>query len=412
MRQRAQDGAGDSRGFILMAFYLFLVVLLTQAVGVLAYTLSEMRTAERSQADLRALYLAEAGVDQAVVQLRRNGGWNGGNGAVGAFGTYAVGVRPLASNRRELTAQGSAFFRGGNEVRSVQTIVQLGPNPLFRYAVFADGKMKMNGRATTDSYNSTQGAYNPATARGRGGIGTNAVRRGKVKLGGHATVRGNATVGPGGNPGQVIRIKRNARITGTSSAAGEPYPSAPVTIPGNLVNRGNLRISRDETVTLPGGIYWYENIQVSGDARLNFAGPAIVYISDKLKVGGNGVVSSGNVPTQLILYVGGEQQERDHPRNDDKVDVKGDAQVWAGIFAPDARVKINGHASLYGGIVGRDVKVNLREYPDGGGRREGDDDDEPDEDGRGAGIHYDESFLNENGAPGNQVQLLSWGEVP
>lgn len=410
MRQRVRDAAPRSRGFILMAFYLFLVVLLTQAVGLLAYTVSEMRTAERSQADIRALYLAEAGVDRAVVQLRSNGNWNGGNGSVGLFGNYVVGLRALAGNRREVTAQGNASFRGANENRSVQTIVQLAPNPLFRYALFADGKMKMNGRSTTDSYNSSQGAYRPATAGEGGGIGTNAVAKGKVRLGGHATVRGNATVGPGGNPSQVIRLKRDARISGSSSAASEPYPSTPVTIPGNLANRGNLRISRDQSVTLPGGTYWYENIHVSGNGRLSFTGPAVVYISDKLKVGGDGVVTSGDLPTQLVIYVGGEQQISEHPRADDKVDLGGDAQIYAGIFAPAARVKVNGRSSLYGAIVGRDVKVNLKEYPNGGGGPEGDGDDE--EDGGSAGIHYDRAFLNQDGSPGNQVRTLSWTETP
>lgn len=383
-------------GFILITVYGLLALLVIFAVAGVTCALADLRASQRTQANLQAFYLGEAGIDQAIVQFRNAGNWAGGTSALGG-GTYTVGVTPLGGNRQRVNSTGSAGLSGGTVTCSVETILQATPNPLFRYAAFAERKMKMKGNSVTDSYDSSKGPYDNTTAGSNGDIGTNSITKGKVKLGGHTTVHGDAEVGPGGDPGKVIDLKRGATITGTQTAAKQLYPNTPVTIPSYLPNRGTLRLRNHETLTLPSGIYWYENIQITDNGQLNFSGPAIVYVSDKVKVSGNGIGSAGNLPTNLIIYVGGEDQN-----DDDKVQLSGNAELYAGIFAPNAKVKINSRANLYGSIVGRDVKVNLK-----GEAKDEDGDDDDDDQGAG-GIHYDESFLKPDGTSGNQVLMLSW----
>ncbi len=387
-------------GFILITVYWLLTLLVIFAAAGVTYALADLRASQRLQANLQAFYLAEAGVDWAIAQFRDNPLWAGGTGNLPA-GSYTVTLAtnpPLGGNRQRITSQGTAA-QGIQADRQVESIIRVTPNPLFLYALFSDTKLKMKGNSTTDSYNSSQGPYRAGTAGSAGDIGTNSVARGKMKLNGNVAVHGNAKVGPGGDPSRVISLRGRATITGTSSAAQNSFPNTPVSIPPTLTNRGNLRISGNDTLTLPGGIYWYENIQVTGNGQLTFAGPAVLYVSDKIKVRGKGIGSAGNLPPNLIIYVGGEDQD-----NDDKVQLGGDAEVFAGIFAPDAKVKINGHAALYGAIVGRDTKVNIKE-----GEQEGDDDTDQD-DGGAAGIHYDEAFRRPGGGSGSQVQMMSWRE--
>ena len=391
-------------GFILITLYLLLLLFLAYGSVLITRSFAEIRGAERFQASTQAFYLAEAGVDFAITRLRDDPNWRPGGPVAAATGSYTVTTRliedDLGGGLRRFTSTGTVTQGAGIlATDSVQVILRTTPNPLFRYAAFAERKMKMKGFSVTDSYDSSKGAYGGTNVGCDGDIGTNSTVKKKVQLGGHTTVHGNAEVGPGGDPSKVIDLKKGATITGTQSAAKKPYPSDPVAIPGNLKNGGTLKISKHETKTLPGGIYWYNNIEITGNGQLIFSGPAIVYVSDKVKVSGNGIGAAGDLPPNLIIYVGGEDQD-----DDDKVQLSGDAQLYAGIYAPRARVKINGHANLYGSIVGRDVKINLK-----GEAKDEDGDDDDDDDGAG-GIHYDEALLKADGGSGAQVQMLSWQE--
>jgi len=59
-----------NRGFVLIASYMVIVVLIILAVAFIAKSVSEANLARRKQRFIQALYLAEAGIDYAIVELR------------------------------------------------------------------------------------------------------------------------------------------------------------------------------------------------------------------------------------------------------------------------------------------------------------------------------------------------------
>ena len=370
----------SQRGMILISFYLLLVAALVLCAGLVAHAVAEIRGAQRSQASMQALYLAEAGVDWAISQLRGNLNWAGG-GQSGSTGTYGVTVAGLGSSRYRLTVQGTAD-QGVAASRSIEAIVEVNPDPLFRYAMFGGNSVSLIGNVFTDSYNSSQGPYNPTTAGMEGDIGTNGTSAGNVTLTGNTWVKGDAFVGAGANPNSVITTTDNAQISGIRDDLDTPSPLTPVTVPGGLTNRGGLSIFGNNTVTLPGGSYWYSSISITGNGRLNFAGPATVYVSGSVNVGGNGIGTSSNRPPNLLMYVQGAGTT---------VQFAGNAAFYGAVYAPQSAVNVNGDGSFYGAIVGQTAR--------GTGSR------------RSVGIHYDLALQQVAGGGENKVEVLSWRDL-
>lgn len=364
-------------GFILITVYLLLALLLVPAAALFAHSLSHVRSSQRLQSNLQAYQLAEAGLDWAITQFRNNPLWAGGTGTLSA-GNYTVTLQNLGNNRQRVTSQGTAN-QGFPAVRSVETIVLVTANPLFPYAMFGNESVTLSGNANTDSYNSSVGPYNSATAGSNGDVGTNGISAGNVSLSGNASVNGDVYVGTGGDPNTVITMTGNSTITGgPPSALNTPQPMTPVTVPGGLTNQGNLSISGNNTVTLPGGTYLYSSVSISGNGGLNFTGPVTLYLTGQLSVSGNGIGTVSNLPPGLLIHVQGSGN----------VNFSGNANFYGAVYAPESDISISGNGAFYGATIGKKITNS----------------------GNG-GVHYDEALQNVGGGAGGQVQVLSWQDL-
>ena len=371
------------RGFILISVYMLLATLIILTGALLSHAMAEVWMGQRSQASLQALYLAEGGLDSAIAQLRANPSWTGGSGTA-STGTYTVVLQNLSGNQKRITSQGSAAS-ASSAVRTVEAIVQVGPKPLFPFAIFAAEEVELKGNALTDSYDSSKGIYQAATAGTHGDIGTNSTEEKAIELTGNALVRGTALVGVGGNPATGIELTSNAQILVPPGALDTPEPMTPVTIPNGLTNQGILQISGNKTVTVPGGTYWYDQIKITGNGRLNFTGPTELYLSGKLEVGGNGIGTANNIPGNLLVY--GQGISSGIPGGGD-IRFTGNAAFYGAVYAPTAKVEIKGNGSVFGALVGEEV-----------------------ENVGNAAVHYDEALKSIGGGSGSQVQILSWQDI-
>ena len=371
----------NERGFILITLYLLLAVFLAHGTALITRCFAEIKGAERFQAGTHAFYVAEAGVDWAITQLRVDPLWGGGAGALANVnGDYVVTLQDLGGNRRRITSVGRITQGAGVLARhSVETLVRVGPTPLFPYGMFGDQLVTLTGNARTDSYNSANGPYNAGTAGSNGDVGTNGVSAGDLTLTGNATILGDAFAGMGGDPNTVITMTGNSAITGNRAPLGTPQPMTPVTVPGGLTSQGNLSIAGNNTVTLPGGTYLYNNVSVSGNGRLNFTGPIHLYVTGTLSISGNGIGTSANLPPNLLIYVQGGGN----------IHFTGNADFYGAVYAPESPVQISGNGALFGSAMGRTVQNS----------------------GNG-GVHFDEALLGAGGGTGSQVQVLAWQESP
>lgn len=158
-------------GFILIGMYLVIMVLIILAGVVLSYALSDLRSSQRLQANVQSLYLAEAGVDQAIVRLRQDYGWSTGftEIPVNNAGSYSVQVGAAGADRRILTAQGRSALLAGPVERRVEVIVRrVIPPGFFDNAIWAAEELDFNGNVYSVVGNVVHADENPSG--GMGGV--------------------------------------------------------------------------------------------------------------------------------------------------------------------------------------------------------------------------------------------------
>ena len=371
----------NERGALLVSSYLVLVVLGVFSVALYSREITTLHSYHRSQNLIRAFHLAESGVDLAISQLRQNSSYAGqGYSSLGNAGGYLVQVQvpdPVASpNVRRITATGETpsnlTTSYAYQQRQVVAYVNISGSP-FNNALFAKTSIDMNGNAITDSYDSRTGVMGT-----NGDIATNGAAAGAITLTGNARVKGDAVVGPGADVSKAISLDKNTVIEGTQSAASSTVALNSVQIPPNLANQGALSVSSKDTVTLPGGAYWYSSINISGDALVNFTGPATLYVSGSISITGKGIVTSQNLPPNLLIYVQGSPT----------VSLAGKDNFYGAVYAPDSNVSLSGNAALYGAVVGAVIHDSGK-----------------------ALVRYDEALKTINGNSSNTVSVLAWTEA-
>lgn len=363
------------KGFLLITLYMLMPLLLVVALGLASRAFADIRATLRIQASTQALYLAEGGIDEAIVQLRNDQEWEGGEGAL-PTGAYNIQVEELEDDRFRLTSVGSSTFLNTPIDRSVEAIVEVQETPLFRYAVFSDFFTDIWGTASTDSYDSREGPYNAATAGEDGDVGNNAP--GATLLMGHPTIRGDVICGAGQDPNVAIGLKGSPTVTGGQYAADEPFELPEVEIPSGLSSSGTLNIKGNKTVTLPGGTYLFDSVAVTGGGKLEFTGPAEVYVTGVLSIHGSGVGTASNLPPDLIVYM----------PNWTGVTFTGNSTFYGALYAPKGLVYLGGTSEVFGAVVSFHTWMTGTQK-----------------------VHYDEALGEIGGAEGNEVSVLSWQDV-
>ena len=130
----------NKKGIVLIASYIVIVVLTILGAAFISRSLSETRIAERERNYMQAFYIAEAGVDYAIEQLR-GGTSSGQNSATmndanaNSIGYYnSTWQRMGSSSRWEVISSG---FVGDTE-RKVR--IELVPDTFARYLYFTDNE--------------------------------------------------------------------------------------------------------------------------------------------------------------------------------------------------------------------------------------------------------------------------------
>lgn len=365
----------NRQGFILITTYLFTIFLIMWVAIGFQRSSTELTAAERTITTLRAFHLAEAGLDEALVQLRA-----GASESIPATatptGSYRTTIAPDGGgvvNRYVLQGFGRSSLQDPEQ--TVEAIVQVIPSPPFRWGLFGIDEVEVRGNMTTDSFNSSQGAH-AQTVGANGDIGTNAVRVHSLKVGGDALVNGDLFVGAGGDPDRAILIRGSAVVTGSPQAAEQPTVFSSPQIPPGVSNAGPLRLRANEQLTLTEGTYWFDRIKAEARSSIQTSGQVTIYVTGAVDFRGQAMIGAGNQPTALRLNIIGNPNVR----------IEGGGLLVGAIYAPEATVVVRGNAEVYGAIVGRALRL------------EGN-----------ATVHYDEALAE--GAPQNHnatVTVLSW----
>ena len=272
--------------------------------------------------------------------------------------------------------------------RRLEAIVR--PVSSFDQAIMGVGLVDMtNQNIVVDSYDSTDptkstnGLYDVAKRQQNGDVATD----GSVIDAGNAHIYGDVAT----NSGTVTGA---ANITGTErdDFYQEPIPvGAPTwsaynssvsavtntatltasSTSGSSVSRYHLstvNLAGNETLTLagnPDGSQTYIEIYVTGDIAFNGNSQLIVqpgvsakiYFQGNVDVAGNGILNTNNQPADLQLY-GIQPSPTD--TNSYHVNLGGNGQIIASVYAPNHDVTINGggtNGHVFGSVVGKTVTM-------------------------------------------------------
>ena len=290
------------------------------------------------------------------------------------------------------------------------------PLSAFDQAIFSVGSLDLNNQnIVVDSYDSrdpnksTNGLYDPAKQQEHGNIATD----GNLIAAGNAHIYGDVAT----NSGTVTGV---SNVTGVQRTdfyqepipIGDPnWPSinpSPYTVSGSATLTGSstegaalsryrldaIALSGNQTLTLAGNpdgspsyieLYVTGDIAVTGNAQIVLGDGvrAKIYFQADVDIAGRGVLNPANQPSDLLLY-GVQPSGNVTPH----VDLGGNGQITAAVYAPGHDVTINGGGSsghVFGSVVGKTVAMTGV-----------------------TNLHYDEAL----GSTGliNNYRIVSWTE--
>lgn len=384
-----------------------LLVLTVLAAATLSRSISEGLVARRQAFSTQAFWLAEAGVQKAVQDLRAES-WTGWTTVDANTRTLAQGLETgsfevtVVTSGNDATASSTGTV--SNVSRTVEVTLAREINPLFGYAIFGTDSIRITGGGDTDSYNSDDGTY-AATRGTNGDVATSSTAEGAITLSGGSQVDGDAYTGPGGTVigEEAVTGEIDDNITEEKEAI---EPDSSITSLPDLGNydlrpgrtdtisedfhystmdiQGTLYISGDVTLYLTGGRD-ANTMQVVGGASIVIleGSKLTIYLDDdaELNLSGNGIINNTGTPENCIIY-------SSYVTTGTKagITINSNSAFYGVLYAPDADLDYSGQSDIYGAIVGRNVRAT------GGGS-----------------IHYDEALSDIGGTPGD-YSIRSWYE--
>jgi putative Flp pilus-assembly TadE/G-like protein len=219
----------------------------------------------------------------------------------------------------------------------------------------------VNGNPGSDSYDSINGAYNPATANNHGSVCSDGV----VTVSGGSVISGDARAGANseivlnggsiveGNIGNRVKPLNMPPVDATGAAASNNNKNLPLLPRGNKMvspvdKQGDFVLNSGDVYTIPPGTYYFHNFRMEGGATLNITGNTTIFITgDLTRAGGAWVNNNTALASNLEFYMTGG-----------KANITSDNTFYGVIYAPNTDVTVNASADFFGAVVGRTLKVS------------------------------------------------------
>ena len=243
----------------------------------------------------------------------------------------------------------------------------------------------LNNRATTDSYNSDNGDYEPD--EGLYAPNLNRFENGDVCSNGPIDLASGARVN-GDAAGSVVRIAQgsNASVSGSQGSNNTLDDYEPVNFdeanihdnelipdppkysypPFFLSDEGDLIVSNGRNLTLESGVYRVRDLKVGGGSRLTIERNVTIYVERELLLDNGTDANPTRVPSDFQLFVGSGP-----------VRIAGGNRLHGVIYAPEAAVTVDNNAKFFGSIIGKSLTT-----------------------AGNAELHYDEALADESESTG------------
>jgi hypothetical protein len=387
-------------------------------VGYFNLVADERMLTARSLAWNTAIPVAEAGVEEALTQLYYQGtnnfatnGWTlGGDGLyhksrllvseTSYSNVYYTAVQLTAYPTIWSTGYVATPFAGSKTfVRRLVRVVTH-KSPTYGGGITAKDTVTMSGGAYVNSFDGSQGPYNPATATQNATVLTDGNRTDIIGISGSGTIYGNAVTGPngtvtGGTVTGTIRHDANVQI---NDIAPPSFSSYSITKPrsgtlngtnySHLFTAGNYELANlhigNNPMAVSGNVVIY--CTFTGNNIVNVSGSGFIYISPGSSLT---IYSAGNISISGSGVVNGNQSASDcfiYGLPTCTTAVYSGSSVFYGVVnTPEAAFTFSGGAGAAGSFTANTVTIS----------------------GSG-GVHYDTSL----GGNGQGYVITSWNELP
>lgn len=391
-----RSGLGGNKGAVLVSGLMIMAGLTILGIAAMTTTTMEHRISANHRMATQSFYAAEAGVNQALSKLIRDIDTFRGKPSVADLGMLSA--KPAQANFLQNYAYwiasldydpsdppGYVVIEGEGAVLGTPARARVAVRLdfdvvgyLFDNGVFAEQSIDIGGTGDIDSYDSCKGAYDPNNPGSNAVVGTNSPSSDAITLQSQAVIKGDAYVGPNGDPDLGIT---GGTVTGNTYALTEPKTLYPITDPGG---GESLIMPSDVNMTLSGGTYRLSELILDGsdvltingdvtlivDGPLNILGQAQIvingtpngtpsdgtqakggslklYANSDIDIGGNGIVNLTSQPKNNLIF------GTDTVNN---IFIHGDAEFYGAIYAPTATVSGVGTADFYGAIVSQTIE--------------------------------------------------------
>lgn len=369
------------RGYALLLMMGICSVWMLTVMAMAQTAQASLQTAFRTHQSLQALYIAESGVAAAVVALKQNEAFPGGQATLGdqsyVTKVYASpGPAPNGAVIPDDCVYVLAKGTSGASVRDVGVLVHLGATKYPLQGAYVMENMKQFVAAGVDSYSSSKGPYNIFTnAAKNGDIVTNSVKPGSVQLALLSQIQGTVKLGPKGQLGPTDALTATSNLNDTvwkgltTYIRSEVVQASRIRIPrvvvpdlgaskGDVIrvlagsttidpgNYGKLSTVLLSSVRLNPGTYVFDSIDVlAGGIVAN--GPVKIYVRNSANIAVGGLANQTLIPANMILNLA----------DGATASVAGGSQAAMVVYGPKAQVTVAAVSDIYGSIVAQNVNV-------------------------------------------------------
>ncbi len=372
------------RGSMLLISLVVIIFLSLAETSLFVNGVTQSSLSARTYHRSNALHLAEAGLNQAALNLRTGATTDDVTTAALVTGSFQLEAPPqsMGNYLYRVRSTGTSEL----EQRQLEGVFRTDRQSVFQFALFGYQWIDIGGSAVTDSYDSCKGTYSSQVPGSKGDTGTNGTTAGSVDFDGTSLlINGTVAVGPNvSNPDSIITNYDASLVTGNPKVASQPVgllkPS--VTIPPcqtalppliggtrTFLTGTDYCPSNTKPITIKGTEVWTANGSIS------------LYFTGELTITGNAVVGVVDQPTMMKWYL---------TTSTKAPVINGDAKFYGAMYAPNVVAKVNGNAEVFGSVVADQVVLS----------------------GAGPKIHYDQCLSGGTGPTGSyKVRLRSWREL-
>ena len=349
-------------GIVLVIILLVMTLLLILGTAFLSISSTETLIAMNERNRLQAFFMAEVGIERAIAELSANEAYSGTSGeqmlGPGTFTVTVTNLPPLPDvvEPKQVVATGYVPSSTVSNRAMAQIQVMLHRGSPFKFAMLGIDFVDVENGVRVDSYDSTQGNYDPTTAETGGHI----YSHGDITLDANNTVKGNVWAG-----GTVTYDPVTTTITG--AVINNVPPTTFITVdtsyqssnsngsgisPPNAYDPGTHDLNVVDTVTLAPGTYYFSRIDLNDGATLEISGPVIIYLTGPLHAVGGGMINTSKNPANLLIISSAAGM------NAIELDA-GTGEFYGAVYALNGEFDIDtSHWKFFGSVVAKWVDID------------------------------------------------------